>query len=148
MREVREMGFEIFSRKIQRGGGPSLSFTKLGRFAFNKSATTQFENNAVENVLLMWDNEKRLIGIRPITKKDPRAYKVHYGKKGNGCGFSATTFLKYIGYKEKETQTVSARWDEQEAMFVVEVPEQFLGKEKGEPLPLSQRKGRKIRLIE
>ena len=129
------MAFEIFSRKIQRGGGPSLSFTKLGRFSFNKSATTQFEKNAVENVLLMWDQEKRLIGIRPITKKDPRAYKVHYGKKGNGCGFSASTFLKYIGYKETDSQSVAARWDEQEEMFLVEVPEQYLKGDKEEMLP-------------
>ena len=128
------MAFEIFSRKIQRGGGPSVSFTTLGRLSFNKSATAQFEKNAVENVLLMWDKEKRLIGIRPITKKDPRAYKVHYGKKGNGCGFSASTFLRYIGYIEGDSRSALARWDEQEAMFLVEVPEQYLKGDKQEGL--------------
>lgn len=131
------MAFEIFTRKIQRGGSPSVSFTILGRLGFNKSATAVFEKNAVENVLLLWDAEKQLIGIRPITKKDPRAYKVHYGKKGNGCGFSAVTFLKHIGYfKEGESQTLPAKWDEHEEMFLIEVPEQLLRKEREQPIPL------------
>ncbi len=130
------MGFEIYSRKIQRGGTPSVSFTTLGRLAFNKAATALFEKNAVEKVLLLWDPEKRLIGIRPITKTDPRAYKVHYGKRGNGCGFSAVTFLKYIGYSRKgETQTLPAKWNEQEEMFIVEVPEQLLENEREQSIP-------------
>lgn len=129
------MAFVIFNRKTQWGGTPSLTVTKLKRFAFNKSATAQFEKNAVEHVILMWDREKRLIGIRPISKKDQRAYKVHYGKKGNGCGFSASTFLKYIGYNQNESQTVPARWDEQEAMFIAEVPEQYLQKGQEQHLP-------------
>jgi hypothetical protein len=143
------MAFEIFSRRTQWGGTPSLTFTKLRRFAFNKSATAQLEKIAAENVLLMWDKEKRFIGIRPITKKDSRAYKVHYGKKGNGAGFSATTFLKYIGYKENESRTVSARWDEQEAMFIAEVPEQYLQKEQEQrfpPIPPVAGEGRKRRI--
>jgi hypothetical protein len=131
------MGFEIFSRKIQRGGSPRMSFTTHGRLAFNNSATALFEKNAVENVLLLWDAEKRLIGIRPITKKDGRAYKVRYYKKGNGCGFSAVTFLKYIGYnREGERQSLPAKWDEQEQMLVIEVPEEILQKEKQQVIPL------------
>jgi hypothetical protein len=123
-----QMAFEIFSRKVNRGGSPSVSFTTLGRIAFNKSATTQFEKDAVENVLLMWDESKRTVGIRPITKKDQRAYKVHYGKKGNGCGFSASTFLRYIGYNISETRSIPAKWDVQEGMFLIEVPEEYLQK--------------------
>ena len=124
------MAFEIFSRKVQWRGKPSVSFTKLGRFAFNKGATAQFEKNAVENVLLMWDAEKHLVGVRPITKKDNRAYKVHMGKKGNGCGFSASTFLKYIGFDTSETRTMPTMWDEQEEIFVIEVPENYIKKAK------------------
>lgn len=130
------MSFEIFTRKIQRGGGPALTITTNGRISFNKSATAKFEENAVENVLLMWDEDRRLIGVRPITKKDHRAYKLHYGKKSNGCGFSASTFLKHIGYDESETQSMPNRWDEQEGMFITEVSEQYLKKDK-QQLPLS-----------
>jgi hypothetical protein len=138
------MGFEIYSRKIQRGGEPRLSFTTLGRFSFNKSATAEFQKRAVENVFLMWDKEKRLIGVKAAAKKDPRTYKIHYGTKGNGCGFSASTFLKYIGFDDRETRSVPARWDEQEGMFIIEVPEQYLegGKQEIVPLVIKERKRR------
>jgi hypothetical protein len=122
------MGFEIFNRKVQWGGSPAVAFTKLGRFAFNKAASGQLEKAAVENVLLMWDKEQRLIGVRPITKKDNRAYKLHWGKRGDGCGFSAATFLKYIGYDTSETRSLPAQWDEQEQIYKIEVPEVYLRK--------------------
>src|SRR4051812_28365656 len=81
--------YEVFSRKISRVGTPMLTITKLGRIALNKTATARFERDAVEFVILLWDKESRRIAIRPITKKDARAYRVSYGQKGNGAGFSA-----------------------------------------------------------
>jgi hypothetical protein len=123
------MPFEIFSRKVNYGGSPAVTFTRNGRFAFNKASTALFEKNAIENVLLLWDKERRLIGVRPITKKDTRAYKVRTGNKGNGCGFTASTFFKYVGVDVSDSRTMPARWDEQEEMFLIEVPEEYLKKE-------------------
>jgi hypothetical protein len=121
------MSWEIFERKSRRGGEPLVTFNKLGRISLNKKATVKMEKDAVENVLLMWDGPKRQIGIRPISKKDPRAYRVAYGKKGNGAGFSAKTFLDHIGYSFKESRAFSVAWDESEAMFIAEVPADLLG---------------------
>lgn len=120
--------WEIFTRKVRRSGNPTVSFTTLGRIALNTIATAPFEKEAVEFVLVMWDSARHQIGVRPITKKDSRSYKVAYGKKGNGCGFSAKTFLDYIGYDYSETRSFPVKWDEPEAMYVVEVPEQHLKK--------------------
>jgi hypothetical protein len=64
--------------------------------------------------------------VRPITKKDQRAYTLAYGKKGNGAGFSAKTFMDYIGYDYLESRQYPAHWDESEAMFVAEVPAEHL----------------------
>ena len=138
------MAFEIFSRKTQYKGSPAVSFTKLGRFAFNKAATVKFETNAVENVLLLWDDENKLIGVRPIGKKDVRAYAVHYGKKGNGCGFSATTFLEHIGYDVSETRSIATRWDDQDEMFIIEVPAEYLIKGKQRSITSIKTGGRKV----
>jgi hypothetical protein len=122
------MAFEIFSRKVQWGGTPSVTFTTNGRFAFNKAATAQFEKTAVETVLLMWDSEKNIVGVQPIRKKDSRSYKVHMGKKGNGSGFSASTFLKYIGFDISKSRSMPAKWDETEERFLIEVPKECLKK--------------------
>src|ERR1700752_1100262 len=120
------MAWEIFSRKVRRSGTPSVTFNKLGRISLNKTATSVLEKDAVEFVLLLWDPSKRQGGIRPITKKDQRAYRLAYGKNGNGAGFSAKTFLDHIGYDYAESRSTPVRWDEGESMFIAEVPADYL----------------------
>lgn len=116
------MAFEIFTRKVTRSITPSITLSKLGRIALNKSATTVLEKNAVEFVLLLWDGESRVIGIRPITKKDSRAYPVKYGSKGNGAGFSAKTFLDFINVDYSESRVLPASWEADGSMLTAEVP--------------------------
>ena len=120
------MAFEVFSRKAQYKGNPSVTFTALGRLAFNKAATVIFQKEKVVDVILMWDKEKRLIGLQPITDKDNRSYKIRYNKRGDGSGFSATTFIKYIGYSAADTKSMDIEWDEEKKMFLIEVPEENL----------------------
>ena len=76
------MAWEIFSRKVRRSGTPAVTFNKLGRISLNKTATAILERDAVEFVLLLWDPIKRQVGIRPITKKDQRAYRLSLRKEG------------------------------------------------------------------
>jgi len=119
------MAYEIFTRKVRKLGTPAVTVTKLGRMALNKAATVPFEKQAVENVLVMWDADRRQFAIRPITKKDTRSYKITYGAKGNGAGFSAKTFFDYIGLDFSESRTMSAEWNDQDGMFEVKVPDEF-----------------------
>ncbi len=137
------MPWEIFERKIRRSGSPGLTLNRLGRISLNKSATAILEREAVEFVLVLWDGSKRQIGIRPITKKDPRAYRLAYGVKGNGAGFSAKTFMDYIGYDYKESRSIAIRWDEGESMFVGEVPAEYLQSQRQQPLLLERQSGKK-----
>jgi len=140
------MAWEIFSRKVRRVGTPSVTFNKLGRISLNKAATAVLEKDAVEFVLLLWDPTKRHVGIRPITKKDQRAYRVAYGKKGNGAGFSAKTFMDHIGYDNSESRSTLARWDEGESMFIVELPEDYLRIDPQQPLlAVGPSRGRKAK---
>lgn len=120
------MAFEVFSRKTQYKGSPAVTFTTLGRLAFNKAATITFQKEKVEDVILLWDKERRLIGLQPIANKDTRSYKVRYNKRGDGSGFSATTFIKYIGYNTSDTQSMPMEWDEEGKMFLIEMPQEFL----------------------
>lgn len=139
------MGFEIFGRKVQWRGSPAVSFTKLGRIMFNKAVTAKFEKEAVDNVLLMWDSEKRLIGVRSISKKDNRAYKLRYGRKNNSSGFSATTFMKYININYTTTFTLPAIFDDQGMILTVKVPEEHLRKSDELIKPVSIEEGKKAR---
>lgn len=124
------MSFEVFSRKHQvPTGAPTISFTKLGRIAFNKAAFIKLRDDKAENVLLLWDKETKRIGVQVDTKKDNRAYKIHWSPREDGCGFTASTFLKYIGFDISETRPLPAMWDNEQRMFVVEVPEEYIKKD-------------------
>jgi len=129
------MAFEVFSRKVRRLASPQVTFTTLGRIALNKAATAVLDKLVVENVVLLWDADTKRIGIRPISKKDSRAYRVHYGKNGNGAGFSAVTFLDHIGYNYKEgSNSFPAEWNDGEGMFLISLADVTLGQEQ---LPLT-----------
>ena len=123
--------WEIFTRKVRKRGTPAITFSTLGRISLNKAATVPLEKEAVESVLLLWDATSRSVGIRPITKRDDRAYRLAYGKKGNGAGFSAKTFMDYIGYDYSESRSFPLRWDEHESVYIAEIPSEHL--EKREP---------------
>ncbi|MBZ5665512.1 MAG: hypothetical protein LAO30_12995 [Acidobacteriia bacterium] len=122
------MAWEIFTRKVRRSGTPAITFNKLGRISLNKTATATLEKDAVEFVLLLWDADKRQVGVRPIKKKDQRAYRLAYGKKGNGAGFSAKTFMDHIDYDYSESRSTPVRWDDGESMFIAELPTEFIRK--------------------
>ena len=137
------MPYEIFTRKIRKLGTPAVTVTKLGRMSLNKAATAPFEKQAVENVLLMWDAEKRQFAIRAISKKDTRSYRLSYGAKGNGAGFSAKTFFDYIGFDYSESRTMPAEWNDNEVMFEVNIPDEyFLHKKQATPLDVSKRQAK------
>jgi hypothetical protein len=109
-------------------GTPSVTFNKMGRLQFNKAATAKLEKEAVEYVLLLWDAQLNKVGLRLITKKDSRAYKVAFGAKGNGAGFSAKTFFDFIGLDYTETKTVPVDIGEGEILLEFQIPDEYFSK--------------------
>jgi hypothetical protein len=123
------MGFEIFTRKVSRMISPAITFNPLGRISLNSASTKLLEKDAVEFVLLLWDKDRLSIAIRPIRKKDTRTYHVSYGKKGNGAGFSAKTFLDYIGYDYSKTHAFPVVWNDAEGQLETNIPLEHFKKE-------------------
>jgi citrate lyase synthetase len=111
------MAYEIFDRKRQYGGTAAITITKYGQLSFNKAASEILKKAAIEMVLMLWDKEKRSVGIRGISKKDPRAFTVHWSKRGDGAGFSVTSFLKHIEYNASESRMFLVQWDDEQQMF-------------------------------
>lgn len=128
------MGYEIFERKTRRLGSPGISFNANGIITFNKAAALKLKAEAVENVLVLWDAAQHKIAIRRIGKKDARSYHLHFGKRDNGGGFSAKTLLDHIGFDFAQTRSMPATWNEEEAMFEVEVPVECLKDQKQQKL--------------
>jgi hypothetical protein len=137
------MPYEIFQRKVQRSSAPAVTLNKMARLQFNKSATARLEKEAAENVLLLWDAELSKVAVRAITKKDPRSYRLKYGVKGNGAGFSAKTFFDYIGLDYQESRSVPIDVGDGEILFEFQIPAEYFVKNRQQPLILqSGRKGK------
>lgn len=134
------MAFEIFTREVVRTTEPMVTITTMGRMALNKSATVILEKNVVEFVLLLWDGDENKVAIRPIGKKDRRAYKLAVGSKGNGAGFSCVTFLNHIKYDWSKTRSFSLEWvSKTEDMFIFTIPEEHLtGRPQGQQTKLGK----------
>ena len=120
------MPFVVFDRKFTRRTEPTVTLTTLGRIALNTGAAALLTKAAAEYVLLLWDPEAGKVGIKVIGKKEPRAYVLHFGKNGNGAGFSATTFVNFIKYDFSESRAFPLDWDETGNMFTFSIPKEHL----------------------
>jgi hypothetical protein len=117
------MAYEVFSRKAPRIISPAISIHHSGRIYLNQGASGHLLKGAAKQVLLLWDKEHLRLAIKPLNKKDNRAYKIAYSHKGSGAGVTAKGFLEWIGYNsEPGTLTLNAEWNEREGMFEVELP--------------------------
>jgi len=115
------MAYQIFEKRNIRVTTPAITVATNGRIILNVAAARLFHSNAVENVLLLFDNERNMMALRPISKKDSRAYKVTYGKNQNGCSFSGKSFLDFAQINYSEKRTFPAVWNENEGLLEVSV---------------------------
>jgi hypothetical protein len=120
------MGFEVFDRKVTRHIEPTVTLTTLGRMALNVGAVQILNKVVAEYVLLLWDADAKKVAIKVIGKKEPRSYALHYGVKGNGAGFSATTFMNFIKYDFSESRSFPLQWNEDANMFTFSIPVEHL----------------------
>lgn len=116
------MPYEVFVRRMRRTGTPAVAFMQSGRISLNAAATKVLTDQAVEFVVLLWDGSTKKVAIRPIAKKDPRAYKLNKSGKGLGAGFSAVTFFEHIGFDHKKgTKSFPAEWNNEQGIFEISV---------------------------
>lgn len=131
--------YEVFSRKAPRMGTPMLSFSKQGQIVFNTLAAQQLKKAGVDSLLLMWDTEDRKIALKSTSnKKDARAYQIRYYEAGNGGGFSAKTFLDYIGIDYSRRRGVDVEINPNHEMVIeVKIPDEYF-KRKSQPRIVSR----------
>lgn len=73
-------------------------------------------------VLLYFDKERQLIGVKPCEVRKESSYKF-YNKQNRGrtASISAKTFLDHHRINYRESIFYSAYWDEKEQLFVVDL---------------------------
>lgn len=113
------MSYQIFEKRNVRTTTPSITISTIGRIMLNAAAARIFHENAVESVLLLLDKEQGKIALRPITKKDSRAYRVTYGKNKNGCSFSGKSFLDFAKFDYSRKRTFPTVWNENDGLMEI-----------------------------
>jgi hypothetical protein len=136
-----DVGYTIFEKKQTRIGTPAVTVLTNARIALNASVTKLFNKMAVENILLLWDKDRTSMAIKPISKKDARAYKITYGKSLGGSSFSAKSFFDSVGYDYSEKRSMPAMWNEEEAILEVALPSEHIADARqARLLPMEARK--------
>jgi len=134
------MAYEIFTRTRSITTSPSLNIATNGRVSLNQATTALLKQNGVEFILLMWDAELHRMAMRPVVKKDSRAYGISYTKSNSM--FTAKMFLEHIGYDYSKSRSLPVTWNEGENIFEVDIPADAL-KEKAQPkLPVLNENGK------
>lgn len=97
------MNFEIF-REQGRGFEPKASIRKQGQIGLNQGAIIRYNIKDDQDVLLAYDKENRVIGIKPIGEPEKGSKRAVI--KNNNCSIAAKAFFDFfdIPYK-KETKT-------------------------------------------
>ncbi len=118
------MGYEVFERKVQRVYGPAVSLQRLGRIVLNKPAASYLTEQGATSALILFDQENHRFAIRPIFRKDPRAYPVRFGNKRAtlGATINAKSFFDTIGLDYEQTRQYEAKWNEEEGLLEIEIP--------------------------
>jgi hypothetical protein len=110
------MAYELFTRKRSHGGPPAITVTKNGMFVINSSALEK-HIKPCQFVHVYYDKDAGKVGIKPLSKKVDKAYRLNVSPKGNVGTVSATSFLSFIGYDHKETINFPAEWNEREGLL-------------------------------
>ncbi len=115
------MGFEVFQKSsAPLAKVPTVTVQRRGLFSLNRSAHALIGSPAA--VELLWDAERRVIGLRPADLMNPNAYPARPQQSGSDKGpviVAGTAFTQFYGIDTKETR----RWvpTEEDGILCVDI---------------------------
>jgi hypothetical protein len=122
------MAFEAFSRlknkkKVKRGrrkSKPTVTILKQGNLNISTGAMELFGPKPPAKIVLMFDPEAKLIGLKPARKSNKEAYNLRV-LKGSGQ-VSGRAFLNHfsIPFGEKSCR-YPASWNDEKGMLVISI---------------------------
>ena len=128
------MGYTIFEKEYpSKSTAPTITISPLGRCALNRAAAEMLSKDAVENVLLLWDEDAKKFAIKPVGKKDSRSFAVRYTQKAKddktivGAAFSGVMFLKHIKYDASTTGIYPITRTNDGALYELQLPAERFG---------------------
>jgi hypothetical protein len=115
------MAWELHKRTTRPSPkNPMVTLSKSGMIGLNSAVTRNIlgENKFAH---LLFEKEKRLIGIRFLKQSDPDTYPVKYTKSRSHATISGVSFLKANNIFPSETTAYPATYDEPSKILVVNI---------------------------
>jgi hypothetical protein len=102
------MGFEVFEKNSAPiPTVPAVTIQRRGLISLNRAAFEQF--GRPEAVELLWDSDRKVIGLRPTNPENPNAYPARPQSAKSNRGpvlIAGNLFTRYIGLDTSEAR----RW--------------------------------------
>ena len=117
------MAFELFKRHTRHSPkDPMVTLSSSGMIGLNAAVT---RNIVRDNRFchLLFDKERKLIGIKFTKKNDQDAYPVKCAKTLSHGTIAGVSFLKTFGVFPDKTRAYAANFDEAHDILVVDVSE-------------------------
>jgi hypothetical protein len=117
-----------YERPIPRLNEPILTVvSKYGRMATNRIAGERIKTEGIKAFHLLWDSERRLIGLRPAKKDEEYSYPIFFeGSNQTGASWAAKSFLKWIRWGSPDRVRLPIRWNPKDSLFQAQVPHECL----------------------
>lgn len=108
------MAFEVYQKgSAPVASVPSVTVQKRGLISINRAAFTLMKQP--EAVELMWDKDRRVIGLRPVSLSAPNAYPVRPQAANASRGpllIAGNLFTRYIGLNTDEAHRWTPRMED------------------------------------
>src|SRR5580704_16662343 len=110
------MSYELFDSKSIRIGSPAITIQPDGRVALNADVGDILASLGAKYAQILWNRENLKLAIRPLSKRDARAFKLTFLKGKRGGSLSARSFLNYIQWRQEGSLTTPVHWNEKEGL--------------------------------
>ena len=104
------MAFEDFNKQRSIKNISMISIQETGLIGINSYCYTQYFSQ-YKYVILRYDSETKMVGIKPVNALAPNTYALRNTKSG-GKQISGKAFLSYYGIPHKESRNYPAKWNE------------------------------------
>jgi hypothetical protein len=119
---------------------PHIAISPHGRFCLSTVAVELLTREySYEYVFLFWDQDSKLIAIRPTKRKDDRAYRITYSSSGRNAAIAGRSFCEVIGYDYSRTRSFLVTWKNAEPEFLLDLNSEMFKSIKGKrgPQPIA-----------
>jgi hypothetical protein len=122
------VSFEVFDSKTNRraAGEATLVLRPGGKARFNRDAAHFLKEQGVERVVILWDKERRKIGIAPAKPSDSRGYSLGFNTAGNSADIAIRAFSKYVGIDAEQSIRIPLKIVD--GVLEGVIPREYLGK--------------------